>query len=298
MSAVLRELLERLAALEAPDAPRQDHDALIDGDALAALGAVGGLDAKDPNGRRELTDQLIELRDRGWVVWDGEPSDGFCNLRITVGGYAEHARHSSVRTSAARQLQDRRSGDQIHDVFLSHASEDTDFVRELYAALIRRGYSVWFDKAELTVGDSLRRRIDEGLATARFGVVVVSPAFLSKEWPKRELDGLTAKEIAGETKVILPVWHGISAAEVAVAAPMLAGLLAVSSAEGAERVADRIARAIDRDRGAERAVSEAPPVEADRREANRRVARQALRLAIALVAGFDVGLLAYLIVRS
>jgi len=51
------------------------------------------------------------------------------------------------------------------DVFLSHASEDKDTIaRPLYQALTAAGVSVWFDEAVLKLGDSLRRKIDEGLA--------------------------------------------------------------------------------------------------------------------------------------
>ncbi|MGA2770010.1 MAG: toll/interleukin-1 receptor domain-containing protein [Bryobacteraceae bacterium] len=84
------------------------------------------------------------------------------------------------------------------DVFLSHASEDTDAVaRPLYQELIEAGLPVWFDEAALRLGDSLRRKTDEGLARCNYGVVIISSNFLNKEWPQRELDGLAAREIAG-----------------------------------------------------------------------------------------------------
>jgi hypothetical protein len=39
-----------------------------------------------------------------------------------------------------------------------------------------------------------------------FGIVVISPSFLDKEWPQRELDALVALEVqSGKTK-ILPIW--------------------------------------------------------------------------------------------
>jgi hypothetical protein len=48
------------------------------------------------------------------------------------------------------------------------------------------------------MGDSLRRSIDKGLNHARYGLVVLSPAFFSKEWYKeRELDALTTRETGG-----------------------------------------------------------------------------------------------------
>jgi hypothetical protein len=91
------------------------------------------------------------------------------------------------------------------DVFISHASEDKEsFVRPLAKRLQERGLRVWFDEFTLTVGDSIRRSIDSGLARSRYGIVVISPDFLQKEWPQKELDGLVAREIDG-VKAILPV---------------------------------------------------------------------------------------------
>ena len=130
------------------------------------------------------------------------------------------------------------------DVFISHAGEDKeDFVRPLAGALRARGLSVWFDELTLTVGDSLRRSIDLGLARCRFGVVVISPHFLDKEWPQRELDALAAREVDG-TKVILPVWHNITTQQLRARSPMLTDRIAALSSNGINRVVDDLARAI------------------------------------------------------
>jgi len=73
-----------------------------------------------------------------------------------------------------------------YDVFISHASEDKESVaRPLAKALQQLDLRVWLDEVEITIGDSLRRTIDKGLATSTFGVVVLSPAFFEKEWPQR-----------------------------------------------------------------------------------------------------------------
>jgi len=131
------------------------------------------------------------------------------------------------------------------DVFLSHASEDKDdFVRPLADALTAQGLRVWYDEATLRVGDRLRRSIDRGLASSRFGVVVVSPSFLAKEWPQRELDGLVALEIGGR-KVILPVWHRITRDEVLRVSPTLADVVAAKSGDGLPRVVEDLVRAIN-----------------------------------------------------
>jgi len=130
------------------------------------------------------------------------------------------------------------------DVFISHASEDKDsFVRPLAKRLQEQWLRVWFDELTLTIGDSLRRSIDRGLAQSRYGIVVISPDFLQKEWPQKELDGLVAREIEG-VKVILPVWHNIGASDIRAYSPTLADRLAVSSSAGLDRVVDQLLKAI------------------------------------------------------
>ena len=132
----------------------------------------------------------------------------------------------------------------IYDVFISHASEDKEGVaRPLARHLEALGLRVWLDECVLTLGDSLRRKIDAGLAQSTFGVVVLSPAFFAKEWPNKELDGLVAREDGGN-KVVLPVWHNLSASEVALYSPLLAGKIGVSTSRGLSHVASSVHQAI------------------------------------------------------
>src|SRR5438105_3767934 len=114
-----------------------------------------------------------------------------------------------LRPNAALESNPERREMLIWDVFISHASEDKATVAiPLAAALNRAGLRVWLDKQQLEVGDSLRQRIDSGLAKCRFGVVILSESFFKKHWPQKELDGLVAREELG-LKVLLPVWHGL-----------------------------------------------------------------------------------------
>lgn len=133
------------------------------------------------------------------------------------------------------------------DVFISHASEDKDdFVRPLANALKSYGFKVWYDEFALKIGDSLRRSIDCGLANSKYGIVVISPNFLKKEWPQRELDGLVSLEV-NERKIILPVWHNIDLQGVREFSPILADRLAVSSSIGIDKIAQTLADAISDD---------------------------------------------------
>lgn len=131
-----------------------------------------------------------------------------------------------------------------YDVFISHASEDKNsFVRGLAAELTRLGLRVWFDEWTLKLGDSLRRRIDEGLRSSSFGVVVLSPSFFAKDWPQAELDGLFAIEMSGH-KAILPVRHQMTHAELLKRSPLLAGKLATDSGKGVSEVAREICEVV------------------------------------------------------
>ena len=104
--------------------------------------------------------------------------------------------------------------EEFFDVFISHASEDKgEVVRPLAEALQGRGLSVWYDEFELRIGDSLRQRIDHGLARSRFGVVVLSPSFFGRGWPEYELDRLVTMAVSGD-QVLLPIWHGVTKQQV------------------------------------------------------------------------------------
>lgn len=120
------------------------------------------------------------------------------------------------------------------DAFISHASEDKDhFVRALARALTALGATVWYDEFSLKLGDSLSASIDKGLAGSRYGIVVLSPAFIAKPWPKRELQGLVACEVDGRS-AILPVWHQVTRKDVLAFSPPLADKLAANTASKTE----------------------------------------------------------------
>lgn len=130
-----------------------------------------------------------------------------------------------------------------HDVFISYASEDGSFARSLAKELGKFGLSIWFDQFSLEVGDSLHTVIQRGVSDSRFGVVVLSGRFFAKEWPVKELNSLLSLEVDGR-KVILPVWHKISAADVRRYSPILADRVALSSSDGVKPIAQKLAKTI------------------------------------------------------
>ena len=177
------------------------------------------------------------------------PSSDQWYLVIDMGGHGGSVRHSmrilpgalqplrdiplssvpSLVQPHHDQMNDPETDDHEFDVFISHASEDKDEVaRPLAAALQDGGLRVWYDEFELKIGDSLRRKIDKGLASSRFGVVVLSKSFFAKGWPNYELDGLVTRAVSGD-QVILPIWHDITKQELIRFSPSLADKLARST---------------------------------------------------------------------
>lgn len=131
------------------------------------------------------------------------------------------------------------------DVFISHASEDKETVAEPLAAELRaRGLRVWLDKSELRIGDSLRRKIDYGLAHSTFGVVILSKPFFAKGWPQYELDGIVGLSVNGGQRM-LPIWHEISRDEIAKQSPSLVDKIARNTAiDTVSEIADEIAEVV------------------------------------------------------
>lgn len=156
---------------------------------------------------------------------------------------------STVPTLVSKKLFPADFKDEIverkFDVFISHATEDkNEVVRPLALALKNEGLSVWYDEFELKIGDSLRRKIDKGLANSRFGIVVLSKDFIRKGWTNYELDGIITKVTTGD-QVILPIWHNITKQEVINYSPSLADKLARNtSSYTVEEIAKEIAEVI------------------------------------------------------
>jgi len=129
-----------------------------------------------------------------------------------------------------------------HDIFISHASEDKDrFVRPLAGALREAGLTVWYDEWELEVGDSLVDRVNDGLARSRFGVVILSPGFFRKNWPRTELQALATLEIRDGRTRLLPVWLDVGTDEIGSHAPLLLGRVALLAKDGVDTVAAGLA---------------------------------------------------------
>ncbi len=109
------------------------------------------------------------------------------------------------------------------DVFVSHANDNKEeFVNALTAELSRLGISIWYDANILDWGDNWKLQIANGLKKCRFGIVVVSPEFLGREWTEKELNELLQRQNEAGEKVILPLLYKLTISDMKKQYPQLA----------------------------------------------------------------------------
>jgi len=130
-------------------------------------------------------------------------------LKFRGGRRQDAVSQSLATTTTSSQLipARNRQKDSGVDVFLSHSSEDKEtVVRPLSHALENAGIRCWFDEDQIRWGDSISRRINDGLVVAKFVVVVISESFLQKEWPLTELSSAFNREMTERRTHVLPLF--------------------------------------------------------------------------------------------
>lgn len=95
-----------------------------------------------------------------------------------------------------------------YDVFISHANDNKEeIVNDLTTALAQLDISIWYDANILDWGDNWKLQIANGLKKCRFGIVVISPEFLGREWTEKELNDLLQRQNETGEKVVLPLLY-------------------------------------------------------------------------------------------
>lgn len=90
-------------------------------------------------------------------------------------------------------------------IFLSHSSEDKEFVRRLFEDLRALGHSPWLDEWQIKVGDCIVSSIQDGLQSSDYIIVVLSPAAVASGWVEREWKDAYWSEVSAGRTIVLPV---------------------------------------------------------------------------------------------
>ena len=131
-----------------------------------------------------------------------------------------------VRESVERRVQ----VPDLRDVFLCHAWDDRGGpAKELHDLLESRGVKVWFSEKDVVLGTPLLREIDKGLAKSRVGIVLVTPALLSR----LQREGIADKELSAllARDLLVPIVHGTTYEALREVSPLLGSRSGLSTAE-------------------------------------------------------------------
>ena len=130
-----------------------------------------------------------------------------------------------------------------YHLFISYASEDEAYATELSTYLEYLGLRIWFAPLSLKIGDKLLDSINAGLLASEYGLLLLSPTYLAKQWTSYELDVLHRQHIEDQ-KRLFPLWHGVDRSQINQWNPGLSGIIALKSTESLSDICGKIADVI------------------------------------------------------
>lgn len=119
--------------------------------------------------------------------------------------YLENVQFSGVLTS---QLKD---GSLLIErmnkirVFISYSHDDSNFALRLENALKARSIDVWIDSQEILPGDSLIKKIREGIDSSQYVCALISGTSIISPWVQNELDIAMTQQIENRKVKVIPL---------------------------------------------------------------------------------------------
>jgi hypothetical protein len=90
-------------------------------------------------------------------------------------------------------------------VFLSHTHADKPFVRMVAADIEASGLDLWLDELEILPGDSILRKVSEGIQGSRFLVAFLSTESVASRWVQEELEMAMTLQLGSGQVVVIPL---------------------------------------------------------------------------------------------
>src|SRR5919112_5585033 len=72
-------------------------------------------------------------------------------------------------------------------IFISYSTKDLILSKNLYTALQDRAISAWIDRMEIRPGDSLIKKIKEGIGSADALLVLITKNSVRSKWVQKEV---------------------------------------------------------------------------------------------------------------
>ena len=173
---------------------------------------------------------IKELCENGFidVIW-ADNCPVIVNLNNSARTYQEQL---AEYDNDSNNNHNRKKDVALYDVFISHANKDkNDYVNDLKQSLDKLGINIFYDKDTLEWGDKWKDKILEGVAKAEFAIIVISENFFDREWTEKELNEFLNRQNTNGQKIILPILHNITTAQLKEKYPDVADIQALNSAD-------------------------------------------------------------------
>lgn len=174
----------------------------------------------------QLRERVSSIRDPetgefATVVVDGESLEDM-SLRVEgTPGLLERVREDLGVESNVNEPGEDTGTPVAPKVFLSFGWEDRDMAQRIAHALQANGISTWWSEWEILAGDSLRRKVDQGIGECTHFVVLLTPSSIDRPWVQEEMDAGFVQKVSRKAKFI-GLRHGIEPAQLP---PLIAGSL-------------------------------------------------------------------------
>jgi hypothetical protein len=109
---------------------------------------------------------------------------------------------------------------EIPHAFLCYGSEDMTMAEKIAFAMQSKGIETWWAPWCIGPGDSLRRKIDEGLGDCTHFIVLLTPTSIKKPWVNQEMDAGLILKLSNHCKFI-PLRHSLPTNQLP---PLLSGM--------------------------------------------------------------------------
>jgi hypothetical protein len=93
----------------------------------------------------------------------------------------------------------------VRKVFISHSHKDRIFADQLSKDLSKNGLEVWYSEWEMKPGDSLTRKISEGIISSGSMLVLLSSSSVSSKWVEKEFSIALCDNLASRSVKIIPI---------------------------------------------------------------------------------------------
>ncbi|MEW8050095.1 MAG: toll/interleukin-1 receptor domain-containing protein [Candidatus Thiodiazotropha sp.] len=97
----------------------------------------------------------------------------------------------------------------LDDVFISYSRHDKAFVKKLVERLKQAGVDIFYDEADIAIGESLAHSLQNAVQRAQYVLIVMSPEYFSSQWGKQELDLALQQEFENNRRKVIPLLHSL-----------------------------------------------------------------------------------------